>query len=326
MHAKQPSTQGVATNATASLPLGHRHHTSGAFPLVLGSALLGTIGVFVQNGHTDPLTMTWFRCAFGLVGLTLWLALRGQLGAVRLARSTWPWVVAAGFLLLTGWILFFAAIPRTSTGMAVVLFQFQPLWVVALGAFWLREPIGMLRLASICMAMVGLTLATGILQAQTGMGRHDALAPQYWLGVGFCLIGSWCTALVTIIAKRLSELPAGVLAWWQCAIGAAILWLWPIAHGWPSLGASWLWLAGLGLIHTGLVYALMYAGIGKLPTSRTAVLQFAYPAVAVTIDWAYLGIRMDDVQLLGVGVMAVAILLAGNMRTPAYPPMERLRQ
>ena len=89
-------------------------------------------------------------------------------------------------------------------------------------------------------------------------------------------------------------------------------------HGWPTWGSSWLWLAGLGLVHTGLVYALMYAGIGKLPASRTAVLQFAYPAVAVGIDWAYFGTRMDGMQLLGIFVMAVATLLTG--REPAPRP------
>ena len=39
---------------------------------VLGNALLGTIGVFVHEAQAAPLTVTWFRCAFGLIGLTLW--------------------------------------------------------------------------------------------------------------------------------------------------------------------------------------------------------------------------------------------------------------
>jgi len=48
------------------------------------------------------------------------------------------------------------------------------------------------------------------------------------------------------------------------------------------------------------------------------VLQFAYPAVAVGIDWAYFGTRMDGMQLLGIFVMAVATLLTG--REPAPRP------
>lgn len=49
-----------------------------------------------------------------------------------------------------------------------------------------------------------------------------------------------------------------------------------------------------------------------LPASRTAVLQFDYPAVAVAIDGAYLGARMDHMQLLGIAVMAAALVMAGR--------------
>lgn len=87
-------------------------------------------------------------------------------------------------------------------------------------------------------------------------------------------------------------------------------------HGCPTWGSSRLWLAGLGLVHTGLLYALMYVGIGKLPASPTAVLQFAYPTIVVTIHWAYFGTRTDRMQLLGVGVMAGAILRAGREPPP----------
>jgi hypothetical protein len=45
---------------------------------MLGSALLGTIGVFVAGAGTDPITTTWFRCAFGLIGLTVWMFARGH--------------------------------------------------------------------------------------------------------------------------------------------------------------------------------------------------------------------------------------------------------
>lgn len=80
-----------------------------------------------------------------------------------------------------------------------------------------------------------------------------------------------------MVAKRLGALPVGALAWWQCALGAAVLWVAPVRQGWPAWGASWAWLAGLGLIHTGLAYTLMYAGMARLATARVAVLQFAYP-------------------------------------------------
>jgi drug/metabolite transporter (DMT)-like permease len=260
-------------------------------------------------------TAAWFRCAFGLAGLTVGMLVRGQGRALRLARSTGPLVLGAAVLMVLSWVLFFAAIERTSAGMAVVLFQMQPMWVLVLGALWLHERSSRQRVISVFIAMGGLVLATGVLE-------HDASASSqagYWAGVAFCLVGSVCTACVTVMMRRLRGMPAGVLAWWQCALGTAVLWVWPMQQGWPDWGASWAWLAGLGLIHTALAYTLMYAGMARLTTSRIAVFQFVYPAVAILIDWLYFDRRFGNLQLVGIAIMGVAIWSAerGGRLRPA---------
>jgi len=82
------------------------------------------------------------------------------------------------------------------------------------------------------------------------------------------------------------------------------------------LNASWAWLIGLGVVHTGLAYVLLFAGMAGLAAGRIAVLQFAYPITAVMVDWALYGRALDRVQLLGVGLMAAALLAT---RWPARP-------
>jgi drug/metabolite transporter (DMT)-like permease len=289
-----------------SLPFTKALSASGALHFLLGSALLGTIGVFVHEAHTDPVTTTWFRCAFGLIGLSLWMKLRGHTPYLKLTRATGPWIIAAGALMVINWLLFFAAIERTSAGVAVLLFNVQPMWLLLLGAIFLREKIGGRRVAAVMTAIAGLALATGIGE-QTAF---NAQQPGYWLGVAFCLIGAMVMAAVTLIAGRLRKLPAGVLAWWQCAIGTVTLWVWPTRHGWPSPGVNWLWLAGLGAIHTGLAYTLLYKGMARLPMGRIAVFQFVYPAVAIGIDLLFLGQRMSGMQMAGIVVVFGAICFA----------------
>jgi len=138
-------------------------------------------------------------------------------------------------------------------------------------------------------------------------GAAGAVGAGYWLGIAACLVGAFCTAGVTIIARRLGELPLGQLAWWQCAIGTVALAPWLIEVGLPEAGASWAWLAGLGLIHTGLAYALIYEGTARLAAGRIAVLQFIYPAVAILIDWWVFGLTLSVVQMVGIAVIAIAI-------------------
>ena len=179
-----------ASNAAKALPgtLGVRPGARGALPFLLGSALLGTIGVFVHEAGADPLSATWFRCAFGLLGLTAWLLWRGQLAALRLHRHAMPRVLLACALLVAGWALFFAAIERTSTGVAVVLFHVQPFWVLLLGAWWLGERVSGQRLAAVSVAMAGLALATGLVDRPPG--GVDGLWVGYWVGVAGCLLGA----------------------------------------------------------------------------------------------------------------------------------------
>ncbi|WP_250478041.1 MULTISPECIES: DMT family transporter [unclassified Caballeronia] len=289
---------------------GEGGRAAGAWPFLAGCALLGTIGVFLHEARADPLTATWFRCAFGLVCMSAWVILRGQARFLLLTRANGPWVLSASALMVLSWALFFGAVERISAGVAIVLFHVQPMWVLMFASLWLKEAIGGQRVVAVSVAMCGLVLATGIVEHTAG----GALQPQYWMGVAACLAGSLCMACVTIIATRLRDMPAGILAWWQCAVGTILLWLWPMQHGWPAWGMSWAWLAGLGLIHTGLAYTLMYIGMARLHTARIAVFQFVYPALAIVIDWLVLDQRLSGVQIAGIALMSAAIWFAERGR------------
>ena len=282
---------------------------TGVTPFVLGNALLGTIGLFVLHAQAGPLVTTWARCAFGLLALTGWVLLRRQGRALRLRRTNAPAVLAISCLLIAAWGLFFGAIPHTGTGVAVVLFHVQPLWVLLLGAAWLKEAVGRRQVLAVGVAMLGLVLATGVLGAD-GAAR----TPGYWAGVAACLVGALCTAGVTLIARRLQDaraaVPPGVLAWWQCAIGTLVLAPWAAAPVAATPGAAWPWLAGLGVLHTGLAYTLLYAGLAHLGAARAAVLQFVYPAVAIALDGVVLGQALSPVQAFGMAVMLGAVTVA----------------
>ena len=232
-----PVVSASASPAGSARWLSSAHRLDGWIAFVLGNALLGTIGVFVHEAQAAPLTVTWFRCAFGLVGLTLWMAWRhrswsGLWQGLWVGWAALPWVLLLSGLMLASWWLFFTAIQQVPTGVAVVLFHVQPLWVLLLGAWWLKEAVPRQRVVSVLVAMLGLVLATGVAGGLSSSGAGHASG--YWVGVGLCLVGALCIANVTVVAKRLGALPVGALAWWQCALGAAVLWVAPVGQGWPA--------------------------------------------------------------------------------------------
>lgn len=272
-----------------------------------GGLLLGTLGVFVQEAGQDPLTTVWFRCGFGAAALLLWTAATGRWAELRLLGASpraMLAVLAAGVLMILNWALFFAAIPRISIGVATVVFHVQPLWVMALGAWWLHEPVSRRQLGAALAALLGLALATGLLD---GPAAGAVGSPGYLLGLALCLGGSFSYACVTLIAKSVPAVSSLALAWWQCLVGTVALAWWPLWHGWPAAGPAWAWLAGLGAIHTGLAYVVLYGGMARLPAGRIAVLQFVYPAAALGMDgWVY-GRVPGAVQAAGMGLMGLAL-------------------
>ncbi len=64
--------------------------------------------------------------------------------------------------------------------------------------------------------------------------------------------------------------------------------------------------AAIGVIHTGLMYILLYGAIQKLPTNLVGALSFIYPVVAIAADFLAFGQRLQPLQLVG----AAAILIA----------------
>lgn len=283
----------------------------GLAAMVAGGALLGTLGVCLLEAGQPAATAVWFRCAFGALSLALYAALAGRLGELRPTRAALPALLGSSGLMLANWWLFFEALARLPLAVATVVFHVQPFWVLGLGAWWLGERVSRAQWAWAGAAFAGLALASGELGgAPPGAGLSGR-------GLALCLAGSLAYAGVTLIARAARASSALALAWWQCALGTLLLLAWPLREGWPAWGPAWAWLAALGVVHTGLAYALLYAGIARLPAGRIAPLQFVYPLVAIAVDRVVYGRMLEMLQWAGVLLMAAALL---GVQRGARPP------
>lgn len=309
MQDRTHSLQAASVASTAPAPAPAQaaptaQETRGQWLMIAGGVLLGTVGIFVEEARQHPLVTVLFRCAFGALALLAWGLATGRMGELRVRGRSWPVVVATGLLMVLNWALFFAAIPRTSIGVATIVFHIQPVWIMLFGTLVLREAVAPRQVAAVLAALLGLVLTTGLLG-----GDAAAWGPDHVSGLLMCLAGSLCYAAVTILAKTEKVVTPFALAWWQCAVGTVLL-LWvPLVNGWPQAPSSWAWLAGLGVLHTGLAYAILFAGMARLTLGRIAVLQYVYPLTAIVLDWAVYGRALGAVQLAGVGLMAGALLV-----------------
>lgn len=315
----------TAATFTAS-PANATRERDGQWLLIAGGVLLGTIGVFVEEAGQHPLITVWFRCVFGALALLAWCLATGRGRDLLLSgRSRWV-ACATGVLMVVNWALFFAAIPRTSIAVATVIFHVQPIWVIVFGALFLREAVSRGQWLATVAALGGLVLTTGLLDSAAGVGTavSGGNAGGYVAGLLMCLGGSLCYAAVTLLANTQKTISPFAMALWQCLVGAVALAWAPFVLGWPQHTSAWAWLLGLGVLHTGLAYVVLFAGMARLGLGRIAVLQFVYPLTAVLVDWAVYGRTLSPVQLAGVALMAAALwTIRRPSKTPALPHAKR---
>ena len=291
----------IPTAITASQTSHERH---GRWLVIAGGMLLGTIGIFVEEANQHPLVTVLVRCAFGALALLLWGMATGRLAELRLRGNSWWVAVATGCLMVINWGLFFAAIPRTSIAVATVVFHIQPVWIIVFGALFMRERVSASQWMATLAALCGLALTSGLVGSGEAAGT---IGKEYVFGLLMCLGGSLSYAAVTIMAKTEKVVTSYALAWWQCTVGMAVLaWL-PLVMSLPTDASTWAWLAGVGVLHTGLAYAVLFAGMARLALGKVAVLQFVYPLTAVLVDWLVYGRMLNTTQIAGIAMMAMAL-------------------
>jgi drug/metabolite transporter (DMT)-like permease len=111
-----------------------------------------------------------------------------------------------------------------------------------------------------------------------------------------------------LLSRRISRERPFAVVLIQCLVG--VLMLAPFADyaAVAHVGAHWYWLAGLGLIHSGICYVLFYSAYPRLPVATIAVLAFIYPVIALLLDYVLYGQVLVPVQIAGVVLIVLGTL------------------
>ena len=145
--------------------------------------------------------------------------------------------------------------------------------------------------------------------AQCGIPRHagdrqrpwrgQASGEDYLQGIALALGAALLYAIAALIIKRLKGTPPHLIALIQVATGVVLLAPWVKLGGLPGEPSALASLVTLGMVHTGLMYVLLYSAIQRLPTALTGALSFIYPIAAILVDWVAFGHRLAPLQWLG---------------------------
>lgn len=285
--------------------------SKGTLQLTAAMVLSGTLGIFVVESGASAFNVVFFRVLFGALALGSYALARGYFRDHGLTPKKLGLAALGGLFIVFNWVLLFESYENTSISVATVVYHTQPFYVVLLGALLFRERLTAAKVGWIALAFAGLILVSGVTPGDFTGGNST-----YLLGIGQALAAALLYGLSTLVTKRVTGVRPHLIALVQVLVGIPLLL--PLADfgAMSGTGADWGWLIGLGLIHTGLMYVLMYAAYQKLPTAKIAVLAFTYPAVAMVADWAVYGHHIGLVQALGVPLIVFASLKVNLAKSP----------
>lgn len=278
---------------------------SGNWRMIAAMTLSGTIGLFVVLSGQSPQTVVLFRCLIGAPVLLGWVFWRRAWKPVD-ARAG-RWLLLGGAALTGNWLLLFSAFHYSGIAISTVVYQMQPFFLIMLAGLARREFPARGKLPWLVCAFLGVALTAGL-------DFHTQRA-GVMVGVLLALGAAFLYALFTQAARKLTGYPPAQIAGLQLLLGA--LATAPLTHfSLSSMGTqAWSSLVVIGLVHTGLVYNLMYAAFQRLRADTIATLSFIYPLVAVLVDLMFFGTRLTPLQVLGM-LLILASMVANQRVVP----------
>lgn len=287
----------------------------GSAEMTAAMLISGSIGWFVIMSGQPVGNVVFWRCLFGAISLLVICAVLGLLNPRLLSLKSFGIAVFGGIAIVLNWLMLFASYSHASISIATTVYNTQPFMLLALGAAFLGEKITGTKLFWLGLAFAG--MAT-IVEAKPDSG---AISGSYGMGIALALGAAFFYALAALAAKWLKGTPPHLIALIQVSTGIIMLAPFADFSAMPATAGTWSLLVTMGVVHTGLMYVLLYGAIQKLPTHLTGALSFIYPIAAIAVDRIAFGHALQPLQVVG----AAIILLAAAGMNLGWTPGRFLR-
>lgn len=273
---------------------------SARWQMLLSMIIFGTIGLFVRYIPLSSAAIALARGVVGLLFLLLVCALKRQKLSFASIGRNFLVLCFSGVALGGNWMLLFEAYRHTTVATATLCYYLAPVFVVLLSPLFFKERLTAKKLLCTLLALAGMVLVSGVLDAD--------FQPEQLVGVLYGLGAAVLYASVVMLNKTLRNISSLERTMMQLGVSAILL-LPYVLLSQESLGThitpvALLLLLVVGIVHTGVAYALYFGAVGSLPTQTAALLSYLDPVLAVLLSALVL---REPLGLLGI-IGAVLIL------------------
>lgn len=284
---------------------------SAKFRLIGAMSIFGTVGIFVHYIPLPSATIAFCRGIIGAVFLLLLILITGKKPELPAIRKNLPLLCLSGAAIGVNWILLFEAYHYTTVATATICYYLSPLFLV-LASPLLGEKLTVKKCACIGIAMIGMVFVSGVLTG--GIGGFTGIL----LGVGAAVF----YASVMFMNKRLSPIGAYDKTIIQLFTAAIVILPYLLFTGGlsfpPMETVSWVFLAVVGIVHTGFAYALYFGAMKDLSAQSIAILSYLDPVLSIILSALVLRESLDVFTVIG------AVLILGSALYSELPERKKV--
>lgn len=278
--------------------------SSSARRALTGSMLIfGTIGIFRKYIPLSSGMLAMLRGFIGMAFLLVFVKLRGLSLSRQAIRENLGKLLLSGIFIGLNWIALFEAYQYTTVAVATLCYYMAPVIVILLSPFLLGERLTAKKGICAGLAFLGMILVSGVFSG-------EALPPQTMKGIALGLTAACLYACVILINKKLGSISAYDKTIVQ--LGSAALILVPYnlmttgASQSPITGTVILLVAIVGIVHTGIAYALYFGSMDGLNAQTVALYSYIDPVTAIILSMLIFHESMGVLGFLG------AVLILGS--------------
>ena len=242
--------------------------------------IFGTIGIFVRYIPLSSATIAFVRGILGVLFLLLTMLVTRQKPAWTAIRRNLVLLLLSGAAIGLNWVLLFESYRYTSVAVGTVCYYLAPLFLILMSPL-LKERLDLKKILCVITAFVGMALLSGI--ADGTLQACDHLSGILLAGGAAVLYAS-----VMLMNKKLTFIPAYDKTVVQLFAASVVILPYLLLTKGLSLQAlntiQWALLVIVGIVHTGIAYAMYFGSMKNLPAHTIAIFSYLDPVLAVILS------------------------------------------
>lgn len=293
----------------------HRENAKSYSMLITAMLIFGTVGIFRRYIPLSSGLLSFVRGVLGSAFLLILIYARSGRLRRGIGRRDLLLLAVTGALIGANWILLFESYSYTTVSTATMCYYMEPTIVILLSPLVLRERLTVKKLLCAAAAVAGMFLISGI--ADSG-----GIRPEELTGI-LCGLGAAALyAAVVMLNKRIAVEDAYQKTAVQLLSAAIVLLPYLLlTEDWSAVrldAVSFCMVLLVGVVHTGIAYALYFGSMRALPAQSIAVLSYIDPVCALLLSALVLHERLSALGILG-AVLIIGSALVSELNKPARP-------